>query len=73
MLRADQNTFEIPSFTLYPISTQDLKTCYESVSYKIICTLTGPYYNKKVTQLEPYFNIAVANSCHPLTAAILTV
>jgi len=72
MIKTEQNTAEIPSFTLYPISTQDLKTCYESASYKIICTLAGPYYDKKLTQLQPYFNIAIANSSHPLSTAIFT-
>lgn len=65
MENEQQTGTEIPSFTLYPITTQDLKTCYESASYKIICSLTGPYYDKRLTQLQPHFNIAITNSSHP--------
>jgi hypothetical protein len=39
-----EQTLQIPSFTLYPVTTQDLKTCYESQNCKVLCSLSGPYY-----------------------------
>lgn len=51
-----------PSFTLYPMTTQDLKTCYESEHYKAVCTLNGPYYDRKHAQLQPLFQVTVTNN-----------
>jgi hypothetical protein len=52
----------VPSFTLYPLGTQDLKTCYESEHYKAICNINGPYFDRRYAQLPPLFNIAITNN-----------
>lgn len=52
----------MPSFTLYPLTTQDLKTCYESERYKIICSLNGPYFQRKYSQLSPLFHVSISSS-----------
>ncbi len=57
-----EQTLQIPSFTLYPLSTEDLKTCYESQSCKVLCALAGPYYDRRSTTLLPTFNIRICQA-----------
>lgn len=57
-----ETTLQIPAFTLYPVTTEDLKTCYESSSHKILCALNGPYFDRKISQLQPHFNIQITQA-----------
>ena len=57
-----EQTLQIPSFTLYPVTTEDLKTCYESASHKILCALNGPYFDRRISQLQPHFNIQITQA-----------
>ncbi len=57
-----------PPFTLYPLTTQDLKSCYESETYKIICAINGPYFDRKHSELQPLFNVSINTSyCSTVT------
>lgn len=44
------------------MTTEDLKTCYESSSHKILCALNGPYFDRKISQLQPHFNIQITQA-----------
>lgn len=57
-----EQTLQIPSFTLYPLSTEDLKTCYESHTCKVLCALAGPYCDRRTTTLLPTFNIRISQA-----------
>ena len=57
-----EQVLQIPSFTLYPVTTGDLKTCYESSSCKLLCSLNGPYFDRKVYKLQPTFNIKITQA-----------
>lgn len=60
-MEVEPETHLLPPFTLYPISSADLKTCYESASYKVILSLNGPYYSRWNTQLPPIINCSILN------------
>ena len=64
---AMEEEIQIPSFTLYPLTTQDLKTCYEAEKYKVLCSLEGPHYPRRNTQLAPHFNIRISAGATSLT------
>jgi hypothetical protein len=55
------STLSLTAFTVYPITLTPMKTCYESEACKIICSISGPYY-ERTANIEPVFQIKIVSN-----------